>query len=90
MQTVPQKVDTAREVARQGGDPTNDGFRSVTDADRQMQSGEMLLVEAYACFWLFAFVLIAMTWRQQRALDRRVRELEAALATASAPGKGAD
>jgi hypothetical protein len=60
-------------------DPTADGFRPVAGGD-QVQSGEMLLVEAYALIWLFAFVFLLLSWRRQRAIDGKVAELEAQMA----------
>jgi len=41
-----------------------------------LQSGELLLVEAYAAIWLMAFVLILHTWRKQRQLAVRLDQLQ--------------
>lgn len=85
-----QEKDAAGEVARQGGDPTTDGFRPVGSNAGETRSGHVLLVEAYALFWLIAFGLLLLTWRRQRILDRRVVELESKLAAAAAaPRKAA-
>lgn len=59
-------------------------FKPVTAGAPELQSGEKLLVEAYAVIWIIAFVFLLFTWRRQRALDRRVQELEAVLARAAA------
>ncbi|EYF04346.1 CcmD family protein [Chondromyces apiculatus] len=62
-------------------------FRPVQGGD--MQSGEMLLVEAYAAIWLIAFALILLSWRRQQKLDGRLQALEAALERARrAKGSG--
>jgi CcmD family protein len=44
-----------------------------------MQSGERLLVEAYAAIWLLVFAMILLSWRRQRQLDRRIDALDASL-----------
>ena len=41
-----------------------------------LQSGELLLIEAYAAIWLVAFVLILHTWRKQRQLSARLDQLQ--------------
>ena len=50
-------------------------------------SGEVLLVEAYAVMWLLAFALIFMSYRKQKALDRRVARLQDDLARARQGGE---
>ena len=50
----------------------------------EMQSGEKLLVEAYAAVWLIVFVLVLMSWRRLRGIDERITSLEAAVANARA------
>jgi hypothetical protein len=49
-----------------------------------MQSGEKLLVEAYAAIWIVLFALILLGWRRQKRIDARVAGLEVALAKARA------
>jgi len=44
-----------------------------------MQSGEKLLVEAYAAIWLILFALVLLSWRRQQTIDERVSSLEAAI-----------
>jgi hypothetical protein len=56
-------------------------FRPVQGGD-QMQSGEQLLVEAYAAIWIVLFALILLGWRRQKRIDARVAGLEVALAKA--------
>ena len=48
----------------------------------EMQSGEKLLVEAYAAIWLIVFVLVFMSMRRLRGIDDRIAELEASMARA--------
>lgn len=50
--------------------------------------GEVLLVEAYAAFWIVAMVLILGTWRRQRRLDARVSQLKSDLERARRPPGG--
>jgi CcmD family protein len=56
-------------------------FRAVQGGN-EMQSGEKLLVEAYAVIWLVLFGLVLLSWRRQRKIDDRVSSLEGALAAA--------
>jgi CcmD family protein len=58
-------------------------FRAVQGGN-EMQSGEKLLVEAYAVIWLVLFGLVLLSWRRQRKIDDRVSSLEGALAAARA------
>ena len=66
-------------------------FKPVQNAP-EVQSGERLLVEAYAAIWIILFVLILFGWRRQRRIDARITGLEAALAQARAaqPAKKAE
>jgi CcmD family protein len=64
-----------------GTDPTT--FKPVQNAP-EVQSGERLLVEAYAAIWIILFVLILFGWRRQRRIDARITDLEGALAKARA------
>ncbi len=41
-----------------------------------LQSGELLLIEAYAAIWVVAFGLILHTWRKQRQLTARLDQLQ--------------
>ena len=47
-----------------------------------MQSGETLLVEAYAVIWVIVFALLLFSWRRQKKIDARVDLLEGAIAKA--------
>jgi hypothetical protein len=70
-------------------------FRPVTGG-QELQSGEKLLVEAYAAIWVILFAVVLMSWRKQRAVDDRLNGLEASIAKARAktsdligePGRG--
>jgi CcmD family protein len=57
-------------------------FRPVEPGRGELQSGEKLLVEAYAAIWLVLFVMLLLGWRRQRKIDQRVSDLEAAIARA--------
>jgi hypothetical protein len=53
-------------------------FRAV-QAGTEMQSGEKLLVEAYAAIWVILFALVLLSWRRQGRLDARMAGLEGAI-----------
>jgi len=59
-------------------DDRSTAFRAV-EGGPQMQSGEKLLVEAYAAIWIILFALILLSWRRQRRLDDRMAMLEGAI-----------
>lgn len=69
-------------------DDRSEAFRPVTGG-AEMQSGEMLLVEAYAAFWLLAIAMIVMSMRRQKQLEARIERLGADVARAreQAPGR---
>jgi CcmD family protein len=58
-------------------------FRPV-EGGNEMQSGEKLLVEAYAAIWVILFALVLLSWRRQRGLDERMSHLSAAIDKARA------
>jgi hypothetical protein len=60
-------------------------FRPVTGGG-EVAPGEVLLVEAYAAFWIVAIVMIVRSMRRQRRLDERIGRLERDLAQARADG----
>lgn len=53
-------------------------FRAV-EGGTQMQSGEKLLVEAYAAIWILTLIFIVSIFRRQNRIDARITSLEAAL-----------
>jgi hypothetical protein len=61
-----------------GADDRNTSFRAVQGGG-EMQSGEKLLVEAYAAIWVILFALILLSWRRQRGIDARMSVLSAAI-----------
>ncbi len=65
-------------VPEQSADDRSTAFRAV-EGGPQMQSGEKLLVEAYAAIWVILFALILLSWRRQRRLDARMVALEGAI-----------
>ena len=68
-------------------DDRSTSFRPV-EGGQQMQSGEALVVEAYAAIWLIAFAFILLSWRRQRQIDQRVTNLEGALHAARRAERG--
>lgn len=69
-------------------DDRSAAFRPV-EGGGQMQSGEKLLVEAYAAIWIVVVIFVVSMFRRQRALERRISTLDAALAKAQGAEKGA-
>lgn len=64
-------------------DARSTAFKAVQGGN-ELQSGEKLLVEAYAAIWIVVFVMVLLSWRRQRSIDGRVDALEAALRKARA------
>ena len=62
-------------------DDRSAAFKPVTAAP-EMQSGEKLLVEAYAAIWLVLFALVLLSWRRQRKIETRITELDGAIVKA--------
>ncbi|APR85248.1 Hypothetical protein A7982_10597 [Minicystis rosea] len=62
-------------------DDRSAAFKPVSAAP-EMQSGERLLVEAYAAIWLILFGLVLLSWRRQRKIETRITELDGALVKA--------
>ena len=52
----------------------------------EIQSGETLLVEAYAVIWLIVFGLVWFSWRRLRLIDDRIAALESSVARARRAG----
>ncbi len=52
-----------------------------------MQSGQALLVEAYAAMWLFVFFLVFMSLRKLRTIDARIERLTEELARTRRDGE---
>jgi CcmD family protein len=66
--------------------PDDSGFHA-SSGGAEMQSGERLLVEAYAAIWLIVLVFVFVMWRRTRALEDRIESLADAIkaARSSAP-----
>ena len=68
--------------------PTTAPPRSAPcEGGTEMQSGEKLLVEAYAAIWVILFAMVLLSWRRQRRLDERIASLEAAIEQGAAGGR---
>lgn len=65
------------------GDPnaTVQQYDTVGNAP-QLQSGEMLLVEAYAAFWLVVLVFVGLMYLRTRKMEAQLATLVTALAKA--------
>lgn len=77
-------VGSAHETA----EDRSTAFRPV-EAGNEMQSGERLLVEAYAVVWIILFAFVWMSWRRQARIDKRIDTLEHAIAAARAKSEKA-
>jgi CcmD family protein len=71
-------VTSATPPTATGADDRSTAFRPV-EGGAELQSGEKLLVEAYAAIWVILFVMVLLSWRRQRRLDERMSSLEAAI-----------
>ena len=67
--------------SQKSAEERSESFRSVQGGS-ELQSGERLLVEAYAAIWLILLGLLLLSWRRQTRLDQRIATLERALAKA--------
>ena len=47
--------------------------------EKPTQSGEALLVEAYAVIWLIAMAFVVIAWRRTRMLEAKIEVLEKAI-----------
>jgi len=84
-----QAAAASSTTTAQASDDRDQAFRAV-EGGGDMQSGEMLLVEAYAAIWLLALLLILHTWRRQRGLEARLEGLTGDIERArAAAGDGA-
>jgi CcmD family protein len=81
-----QQSAPAQPAATTTAEDRSQSFRPV-EGGAEMQSGERLLVEAYAAIWAILFVFLLLSWRRQKRIDRRIDRLESAIAQAS-PGAG--
>jgi CcmD family protein len=68
-------------------DDRGTAFKPV-ESGNEMQSGEKLLVEAYAAIWIILFAMVLLSWRRQKQLEARVDGLEGALDKARRAGEG--
>ncbi|MBK9264319.1 MAG: CcmD family protein [Polyangiaceae bacterium] len=66
-------------------DDRSTAFRPV-EGGTQMQSGEKLLVEAYAAIWIITLIFIVSLFRRQKRVDQRIASLEVALEKARGRG----
>ncbi|MFO0546818.1 MAG: hypothetical protein U0271_00455 [Polyangiaceae bacterium] len=66
--------------------PDGTAFKPV-DSGSQVQSGEYLLIEAYALFWLLAMAFMVFAYLRTKRLESKVESLEAALERARAAGR---
>jgi CcmD family protein len=68
----------ASSAAPKSSDDRATTFRAV-EGGTQMQSGEKLLVEAYAAIWIITMVFVVSIFRRQKRIDARITSLEGAL-----------
>lgn len=56
-----------------------------TEGSRQTTSAELILVLAYACFWVLVFGFVYQTYRRQKHVEARLGALERALEQTKLP-----
>jgi CcmD family protein len=71
----------------QSTDDRSTSFRPV-EGGNELQSGEKLLVEAYAAIWIILFAMVLLSWRRQKSLDDRMGTLSAAIDKARRKERG--
>lgn len=76
-----QAPEAATSAAPKTSDDRATTFRAV-EGGTQMQSGEKLLVEAYAGIWIFTLIFVVSMFRRQKRIDARITSLDSALAKA--------
>jgi CcmD family protein len=72
-------------AAPRTSDDRSTAFRPV-EGGTEMQSGEKLLVEAYAAIWLLTMIFLVSIFRRQKRIDARMASLEVALEKARVRG----
>jgi CcmD family protein len=72
------RLDSTSQGQPQTPEDRSTTFRPV-EGGPQMQSGEKLLVEAYAAIWILVFLYLITLFRRQRRLDRQIATLSAAI-----------
>jgi len=73
-----QAPEAGKAAAPKSADDRSTAFRAV-EGGSQMQSGEKLLVEAYAAIWVITLIFIVSIFRRQKRIDSRITSLETAL-----------
>ena len=81
--TLAPAVARTQTVTPETAPPRSTEFRAV-EGGTEMVSGGTLLVEAYCALWLILLAFLLVSWRRQAHIDRRVDELEKALARSGA------
>ena len=84
---TPRATASAPTAPVPGAEDRSTAFRPVQGGN-ELQSGEKLLVEAYAAIWVILFALVLFSWRRQRRLDDRMGVLSAAIDKARREGGG--
>lgn len=59
--------------------PADNGTFKPVGNQRESQSGEALVVEAYAAIWLALMVFVALAWKRTRGLEEKIVGLENAV-----------
>ncbi len=82
-----QPVEAAAPNTSTTSEQRSSSFRPVQGGEA-MQSGEKLLVEAYAVIWVLLFGMLLFSWRRQRKMDDRIATLEQAVTAARKEAAG--
>jgi hypothetical protein len=84
---APQTTSAPATTTAQSTDDRSTSFRPV-EGGNELQSGEKLLVEAYAAIWIILFAMVLLSWRRQKGLDDRMGTLSAAIDKARRQERG--
>jgi len=81
-QTAAPKTTAAPTVTAQPAPKDRDTEYRATEGGGDVQSGGVLLIEAYAVVWILVFVMVVRSMRKQSTLDHRIEQLRADIAKA--------
>lgn len=85
---APTAAPSAASPAPATSAPDGTSFKPV-DSGSQVQSGEYLLIEAYALFWLLTMAFMVFAYLRTKRLEAKVESLESALERARSAGRSA-
>lgn len=81
-----QAPEQGAAAAPKTADDRSTAFRAV-EGGTQIQSGEKLLVEAYAAIWIITMIFLVSIFRRQKQIDARMTSLASAVEKARDQGR---